>query len=156
MQEKGVLLHQKLWQKFQTVMKEKEWEQKWKQDIKEIAKEERKELLKEIWNTRKNPIKIRSLDLAMQVGTGDAILTSYAVAILSTLTSIALTVWGKEKWRKDYQFAFLPNYQDKLFYSINISTTVQIRIWELLHILWLALRWKKSKAKAKKEPVLVN
>ena len=137
-------------------MKEKEWEQKWKQDIKEIAKEERKELLKEILNTRKNPIKIRKLDLQMQVGTGDAILTSYTVAILTTLMSIVLTVWGKEKWRKDYQFAFLPNYQDKLFYSINISTTVQIRIWELLHILWFVFRWKKSKAKAKKEPVLVN
>ena len=73
-------------------MKEKEWEQKWKQDIKEIAKEERKELLKEILNTRKNPIKIRKLDLQMQVGTGDAILTSYTVAILSTLMSIVLTV----------------------------------------------------------------
>lgn len=150
------MVHQKAWRKIQKVAKEKDWNQKWKADVKEISKEEKNEIWQELWNKKKMPMKIRSLNLKMQVGTGDVILTSYAVAILSIVTSILLTVLGKEKWRKDYQYIFYPSYQDRPVYSIFLTATIQIRIWELLHIAWILYRWKKSKEKGRKEAILAH
>lgn len=155
-QEKGKMVHPKAWQKIQKVAKEKDWNQKWKQDVKEISKEERKEMLQELWKKQKMPIQIRKLNLHMKVGIGDVILTSYAVSILSILTSIFLALLGKEKWTKDYQYVFSPNYQETLSYHIYVTTTVQIRISELIHIAWILYRWKKSKTKEKKDAVFVS
>jgi len=155
-QEKGRIVHKKAWQKMQQLAKEKEWNQKWKQDIKEISKDERNKILQELWNKKKLPIKIRKLNLQVVVGTENVVLTSYAVAILSVLISIFLALLGKEKWTSDYQYVVKPNYQEKFFYQIYLTTTIQIRICEIIHIAWMVYRWKRSKTKEKKEAVLVG
>lgn len=154
--EKGKPFHQKTWNRLEKIIKEKGWMSSWKKELEKISIENIREILEYSKKEKKLKIKIRSLNLSLKLGVEDVILTSYFVAILSSLTSIFLSIFGKGKWRRNYQYQYIPIYQGKLEYDFKINLKIQIPIWKVLKIAWKIYYLKREKEKLEKQVPLPN
>lgn len=90
-------------------------------DIKELAKI--------------NP-KISYLKLEFNLGLDDVVVTSYIVAIISTMLSIILPYVTKEKERKNLYYKILPIYNNKNQYHINLDVIFEVKLINVFKVVY--------------------
>lgn len=90
-------------------------------DIKELAKI--------------NP-KISYLKLEFNLGLEDVVVTSYIVAIISTMLSIILPYVTKEKERKNLYYKILPIYNNKNQYHINLDVIFEVKLINVFKVVY--------------------
>ena len=90
-------------------------------DIKELAKI--------------NP-KISYLKLEFNLGLEDVVVTSYIVAIISTMLSIILPYVTKERERKNLYYKILPIYNNKNQYHINLDVIFEVKLINVFKVVY--------------------
>lgn len=90
-------------------------------DIKELAKI--------------NP-KISYLKLEFNLGLEDVVVTSYIVAIISTMLSIILPYVTKEKEKKNLYYKILPIYNNKNQYHINLDVIFEVKLINVFKVVY--------------------
>lgn len=96
-----------------------------------------KEILELIKNIK---IKIIQLTLEMNIGTEDAILTSYLIAMIASLIGIILPHLAKENIHRCH-YVVNPRYRNKNEYAIAFDSIIQIKI---VHIIYSMCRFIKK------------
>lgn len=85
-------------------------------------------------------LRILKLDLKIAIGTEDAILTSYIIAIIASVIGILLPHLAKEKITDCY-YVVTPRYQDKNEYDVSLDSIISIKI---VHIIYSMLNFVKK------------
>ena len=86
---------------------------------------------KEIWKS----IEIKKLELAMELGTENAFLTSMLVAILSSVIAIGFSRTNVKE--KDVLYEIKPIYTNQNFVKIAISGIFQIKMVHIINIIYV-------------------
>lgn len=113
--------------------------------IKEIEKNFKFSDLKEIANVKPN---LEYLDLNIDIGLDDIMLTTYAVPIICTIFSIILPHITDRKNIKDISYEIKPVY-NKFVYNVKLNTSIDIKILNLLNCAYKIYRARKADVQEK-------
>lgn len=107
--------------------------------------EKMKEYLKPYSKTwekiKKLDIKVRKLKLTAKIGTEDAVLTSFLVAILASLISIFLPNIAINQKEENYQYDILPLY-NKNVYDLQLNCIIQMKMVHIIYVIYIFLKKK--------------
>ena len=90
---------------------------------------------------------LESLSLKIAIGTEDAVLTSYTVALLASAISILLPNIVCMKNRKKCYYAVLPKYENKNEYQIEFSSIIRIKIVHIIYSIYMHKKQVKGEEK---------
>lgn len=109
-------------------------------DLKAIEKNVKfnKETIQIIKNIK---IKISKLNLRIDIGTEDAILTSYLIAIIASLIGIILPHIVQKNKINNCKYIVNPIYQNRNIYHVNLDSIISIKI---VHIIYSMLIFVKK------------
>lgn len=79
--------------------------------------------------------KISNLNLKVKIGTMDAILTSYFVALFAFIISIILSRTIKKQSKEKYYYKIEPLYLNKNMYEIKLDCIIEIKFVHIIDIL---------------------
>lgn len=109
-------------------------------DLKSIEKNVKfnKETIKIIKNIK---IKISKLNLRIDIGTEDAILTSYLIAFIASLIGIILPHIVQNNKINNCKYIVNPIYQNRNIYHVNLDSIISIKIVHIIYsMLFLSSR----------------
>jgi len=89
-------------------------------------------------------IKITYLNTKIKIGVDNPIITSFLVAIASTLVSIGLPFVANEIDSNKYYYEILPEY-NKNFYKINLNCIIRIKMVHIINVIFIILRRKSDR-----------
>jgi hypothetical protein len=98
---------------------------------------------KEIFSLLKK-IKIEYLNLEIKIGVEDTVLTSYVVAIISSVISIILPYCAENKDAKKYKYAVEPVYNKNTF-NLYLDSIVSIKIVHIIYVIYNLIRKGRDK-----------
>lgn len=78
-------------------------------------------------------IKISKLNLRIDIGTEDAILTSYLIAIIASLIGIILPHIVKNNKMNNCKYIVNPIYQNRNIYHVNLDSIISIKIVHIIY-----------------------
>ena len=90
---------------------------------------------------------LESLSLKIAIGTEDAVLTSYTVALLASAISILLPNIVCMKNRKKCYYTVLPKYENKNEYQIEFSSIIRIKIVHIIYSIYMHKKQVKGEEK---------
>ena len=101
-------------------------------DLKAIEKNVKfnKETIQIIKNIK---IKISKLNLRIDIGTEDAILTSYLIAIIASLIGIILPHIVQNNKINNCKYIVNPIYQNRNIYHVNLDSIISIKIVHIIY-----------------------
>ena len=113
-------------------------------DLKKIEKKVpiNKQLLEAIKNLK---IKLKNLNLRIDIGTEDAILTSYFVAIVASIIGIILPHITEKEKIKNCHYIVNPLYKDKNEYNIQFDGIIYIKIVHIISSILLFIKKGRDK-----------
>ncbi len=114
------------------------------EDIKEKILRDRKEILK-INNIKKLNIRVKQLYLDMRVSALDNIITSFAVATISSIISIILARNIKKYEKDKYIYSIIPIYEDKPMLKIKLNCIIDIKIVHIMNVIYMMLKKRSGK-----------
>ncbi len=114
-------------------------------DIKELEKNLKISDIKEILKINPN---ITKLNLNIDIGLENVILTSYLIPILCTIISIILSKSVESKDYNKIKYSIKPQYNKGNIYHMNLSTEINIKIRKIIQAL---ISINKNRKKAKDE-----
>lgn len=91
-------------------------------------------------------LELKKLNMKINIGTEDVILTSLLILFLSTGVPMILTNIIKEYDKKDYYYRILPLYKNKNILKITINCIIYIKLVHIIHVLYILMR-KRSVGK---------
>ncbi len=91
-------------------------------------------------------IRIKKLKLQIAFGTGDAILTSYLIAIIGSIIGILLPHITQPKQRKECHYFVTPIYQEKNLYHIYVDSIICVK---MVHIISIVCVFRSKKLQPK-------
>ena len=113
-----------------------------KVDLEQLKKDFKFVDLKEIKNIKP---KIAYLDVDLNLGVQDVIVTSFIIAIISTLISILLP-YAMKKYSKDsYKYKIMPLYMNKNVYEIKLNCIIEVKIVHIINIIYVFLKKRRRK-----------
>lgn len=89
----------------------------------------------------KNSIKLNKLKLRIDLGTEDAILTSYIIAFIASIIGVILPHIIENDNMEKYSYIVNPIYQNRNEYHISIDSIISIKI---VHIIYSMLNFTKK------------
>ena len=98
-----------------------------------------KETIKVIKNMK---IKISKLNLRIDLGTEDSILTSYVIAFIASIIGIILPHIVQKNKMKDCKYIVNPIYKNRNIYHINLDSIISFKI---VHIIYSMFFIKKGR-----------
>lgn len=109
-------------------------------DIKALERKVKfnKEIVEAIKNIK---IKISKLNLKVDIGTEDALLTSYLIAFIASIIGIILPHIVEKNKMKNCNYIVNPIYQNKNEYHISLNSIISIKI---VHIIYSMLIFVKK------------
>jgi hypothetical protein len=105
--------------------------------IEEIDFNEAKKYIKtnkEIFSLFKK-IKIEYLNLSIKIGVEDAVLTSYIVAVISSVISIILPYFVENNDNEKYKYVIEPIYNKSTF-QMYLNSIVSIKIVHIIYVIY--------------------
>lgn len=90
---------------------------------------------------------LESLSLKIAIGTEDAVLTSYTVALLASAISILLPHIVCMKNKKKCYYTVLPKYENKNEYQIEFSSIIRIKIVHIIYSIYMHKKQVKGEEK---------
>ena len=103
-------------------------------DFKKIRKDFELENLKEIKKVRP---KIIFLDLEVNIGSEDVIITSFLVFLISTFISIILPYTIKKYEKDKYNYEVKPIYENKNVYNIKFDGIFELKMVHIINIIYI-------------------
>ena len=100
--------------------------------------------LRDLLQLKKLKAEIEYLNLELKIGTEDVILTSFIVAVISTLISIILPYLIKRYQKDKYYYKILPLYNNNA-YEIKFDCIINIKLVHIINILYY--QFKKGRKK---------
>jgi len=85
-------------------------------------------------------IKISKLNLRIDLGTEDAILTSYIIAIIASIIGIILPHIVKKDNIYNCKYIINPIYQNKIKYYINLDSIISIKIVHIIYNMMILVK----------------
>lgn len=95
------------------------------------SKKELKELFKRL------KIRIDKLNLKLEIGTIDVILTSAIIAILASVIGIILANVIKKYEKEKYNYKIYPIYQNKNLIKLNLNCIIKVKMVHIIYIIYL-------------------
>jgi hypothetical protein len=89
---------------------------------------------KEIFSLFKK-IKIEYLNLSIKIGVEDAVLTSYIVAVISSVISIILPYFVENNDNEKYKYVIEPIYNKSTF-QMYLNSIVSIKIVHIIYVIY--------------------
>lgn len=89
---------------------------------------------------KKVEIKIKKFNLMLDIGTQDAVITSFIVFFVSTLISIILGICIKKYDGEKYQYIITPHYTDKNIYKIRLDCIINVKMAHIIYMIFLILK----------------
>jgi len=85
-------------------------------------------------------IRIRQLDLNMELCTSESIFTSFSVAILASIISIFLAR-NIEKYKRDkYRYIITPKYEQKPSVKVKLNCIISIKIVHIMNVIYMLIK----------------
>ena len=106
-----------------------------------IEKPSINELIKIIKNIK---IRLLQLNLKIDIGTEDAIFTSYIVAIISSMLGIVLPHLSKE-YINNCRYLVNPKYENKNEYEIFLDCIIRIKIVHIIYTMFKIIKKGRDK-----------
>lgn len=107
--------------------------------MKEKAIKNKKEIFK-ISNIKDLDIKIEQLNLDMKISVSDNIITSFTVAVISSIISIILAR-NIDKYEKDkYMYLITPIYEYKPTLKIKLNCIIDIKIVHIMNVIYMLVK----------------
>jgi len=95
-------------------------------------------ILKDIFST--NKIKIEKLKLNLKLGTEDSMITSYLIAIISTVISIFIARQVDDFSNDKYEYQIIPLYTDKNILKLSINCIISIKLVHIIYMVYVLMR----------------
>lgn len=87
------------------------------------------------YNKALNRIKIQVLNLDVNVGTKNEIITAYVVGIVVSIVSVILGIAGKQKYKKNYIYSVNGLYNNENEVYIKLNSIINLKIVNIISIL---------------------
>jgi len=87
------------------------------------------------YNKVLNRIKIQTLNLDVNVGTKNEIITAYVVGIVVSIVSVILGIAGKQKYKKNYIYSVNGLYNNENEVYIKLNSIINLKIVNIISIL---------------------
>lgn len=110
--------------------------------IRDIIIKNRKEIIKKdnIKYIKNVNLKIKQLDLNMELSAFNNILTSFSVAIISSVISIFLAKSIEKFESNKYRYVINPNYEEKLSIKIKLNCIISIEIVHIMNVIYMLIK----------------
>lgn len=108
-------------------------------DLKEIKKDFQLQYLKKI-----KKMKISYLDLKIQLGTQNPILTAFLISIFSAAISISLPYISTNLNSKNYKYTVQPIYQNQNLYKIQLNCIIELKMVHIINVIYIFLKKGRS------------
>lgn len=108
--------------------------QKMKQDI---SIKELKDMFKKL------KIELYKINLKIEIGTEDVIITSAIIVILSTLLGITLSKAIKKYDSKNHNFRIYPIYQNRNQIKLNLNCIIKVKMVHIIYIIYVLLKKRR-------------
>jgi len=89
-------------------------------------------------------LEIEKLNLKIILGVEDAVLTSYLVAILSSLLGIILPHFVKDRYNKEIKYVVEPIYNTTQF-NMHLDSIISIKIVHIIYVLYALVKKGKER-----------
>lgn len=89
-------------------------------------------------------LEIEELDLEINIGIEDAVLTSYLVAIIASLISIILPHLVKNRSNKEIKYIVKPIY-NKTEFNMDLDSIISVKIVHIIYILYQLVKKGKER-----------
>lgn len=103
------------------------------------VKEKKKNVKMDIDILKRLNINLKELNLDLKLGTEDVLLTTFLIAIISIIISMALAKVIKKYDEKKYKYLIIPNYNNKNSLKINLNGIIEIKLVNIISILFKLL-----------------
>lgn len=101
------------------------------------SKAEIKEMIKKL------DIKLAKLDLKLDIGIDDVILTSAIVAVLSAIIGIVLPHVIKQYNEENYKYVITPLYIGKNVIKLSLNCIIQVKMVHIIYIIYILLKRRR-------------
>lgn len=95
-------------------------------------------ILKDVFRSKR--IKVEKLKLNIKLGTENSALTSYTVAVISSIISIFLAKEIEEFSHDKYQYQIVPLYTDKNELKLSINCIISIKLVHIIYMIYVLMR----------------
>lgn len=111
-------------------------------DFKKMKKEmPKKEELKQIFN--KLDIELSKINLKLELGTEDVIITSAIITILASAIGIGLAKVIKKYEKEKYNYEIYPIYQNKNLIKLHLNCIIKVKVVHIISIIYLLLKKRR-------------
>ena len=107
--------------------------------LKEVLKNNKIDILK-IKNIKYLNVELKKINLEIQLNLIDNILTSFAVAIISTLLSIFISTVMKKYDERKCKYIIKPTYKENVEMIINLNCIINVKMVHIINILYMLLK----------------
>lgn len=104
---------------------------------KDISKDELKEIFKKL------KIELYEINLKLEIGTGDVIITSAIIVILSTLLGMILTKAIKKYDSENHKFSIYPIYQNRNLIKLDLNCIIKVKMVHIIYIIYVLLKKRR-------------
>ncbi len=109
------------------------------QNVKKFISRNKKEIFN-LKNLKELDINIKKLNLKMKLSALDNIITSFGVAIISSIISIILARSIKEYDKDKYYYRVTPIYEYKPILKIKLNCIIDVKIVHIMNIIYILLK----------------
>lgn len=109
------------------------------QNIKKFISRNKKEIFN-LKNLQELDINIKKLDLKIKLSALDNMITSFSVAIISSIISIILARSIKKYDKDKYYYRVTPIYEYKPIFKIKLNCIIDIKIVHIMNIIYILLK----------------
>lgn len=103
------------------------------------VKEKKKNVKMDIDILKSLNMNLKELNLELKLGTEDVLLTTFLIAIISIIISMALAKVIKKYDEKKYKYLIIPNYNNKNSLKISLNGIIEIKLVNIINILFKLL-----------------
>lgn len=124
----------------QNIKNSKKFEQLKNKFLKDVINKEEKQNVKFNFDVIKNlKPKLQEINLKLEIGTEDVLLTSFLIVIISIVISIILSKIIDKFDEKKYVYKIMPNYNSKNSIKIDLISIIDIKLVNIINILFRIL-----------------
>ena len=87
---------------------------------------------------------LEALNLKLDLGTEDAVITSIVIFAISTLLSIGLPHIVKPKNYKDINYEITPLYQGKNLFNLSLNCIISVKMVHIMSIIYIYLQKRRE------------
>jgi len=113
-----------------------------------ILKERKKIFSKQTWEHIKDlNIKISKLKMSVEIGTENAVITSYLTAFIGTAVSILLAFAIEDYKKEKYHYTITPLYKNQNLLKMDFNCIINIKMVHIINTLYIIALIKRSEGK---------